>query len=206
MSVGRILTAVLFFSLSVFGSGCVYTRYITDTKRSATEQLLLTVAIERALSRLELPDVAGKQVSLTVVSLAKPDETAFLESAAKLRLRQAGATIVDADTATLNLLLYAGTLGTISRSFTFGIPPVPIPDAAFAVPGLPILSSVKQRGYAKLRVVTTDAHGAFVAESAPSMQRSTFNVFSVFNYSRYTNDIYPPESQFERVEQTVSFD
>jgi hypothetical protein len=192
--------------LAHVGSGCIYTRNVTDTPRSATEQLLVSTAIERALDRLELPDVAGKNVSVDVVSLAREDEATFLKSVAIVYLRRAQATIVEPDEADLRLLLRADTLGTVSRQFVFGIPPVPIPDAAFTVPGLPFVSSLKQRGYAKLRLVTTDQSGNLLAESAPSMQRATFDVFRFLFFSRYSDDIYPDEDEFTRPSGDFSLD
>ena len=45
-------------------SGCIYSRHQTHTGRSATEQLLLTQSIERAVARLELPEVDGLDVAV----------------------------------------------------------------------------------------------------------------------------------------------
>ncbi len=54
-----ILLLLLLVSLS---SGCLYQRHQTHSARSATEQLLLTESIERAVARLVLPEVSGRAV------------------------------------------------------------------------------------------------------------------------------------------------
>ena len=63
----RILIAVILSSLLV--SGCLHKRYHTDSARSATEQLLITESVERAVAGLEIPPVSGRRVAFDVVGL-----------------------------------------------------------------------------------------------------------------------------------------
>ena len=188
--------AVVAMLAAALGSGCVYARNLTDTARSATEQLLLTESVERAVDALELPAVAGRKVALEIESLA-PEDAKYLEAVTLIRLQNAGARMVPADEAELVLKMRAGALGTVSRQLLFGIPPVPVPNSITTVPGLPIYTVSKQRGYTKLRLVTYDDTGRLVAESGPVMRRASFEVYSLFLFTWYRNDIYPPEEETE---------
>jgi hypothetical protein len=53
-------------------SGCAFTRTPTQTPRSATEQLLLSQAIERSLQDLSIPLMEGSSVIVETVGFAVP--------------------------------------------------------------------------------------------------------------------------------------
>jgi len=59
--IGRLLSILL---LAATWAGCGTTRF-TDTARTATEQLLITDSIDRAVSRLDFRSLAGKRNTKT---------------------------------------------------------------------------------------------------------------------------------------------
>jgi hypothetical protein len=74
-------------------------------------------------------------------------------------------------------------LGTVARQFTLGFPQL----------GVGLYQNSKQHGYAKLRVVTRDGEGAFVAESEPVMVSSRHDFLEVMQIILRRQDIYPDD-------------
>ncbi len=177
--------------LLVLGSGCLYQRYQTHSKRSATEQLLLSRAVHQAVARLKLPELAGRRVALETVSLAGPDAS-YLEGVLVARLRAEGARVVDPGEAELILVVLNGVLGTAGRDLSFGIPPLPLPTGV-ASPALSLMRVLKQRGYTQLRLVAYDRSGAAAGETETVMGRASFEIYSILFFAIRRNDIYPGE-------------
>lgn len=184
--------AVLLGALLAAGpsTGCVYVRYQTQTPRSATEQLLVSRSIERAVEGLELPDVYGKLVSVELASIPG-DDAKYLLAELEARLARAGAQVVAVDQAELRVVALVGVIGTAGRSTSWGIPSLPTPFGV--TPELPFIKVVKQRGYTRVRVVARDSGGAGVAESEPSLGRASFEVTNYLFVVRSKNEIYPGE-------------
>jgi hypothetical protein len=188
--VAAALVLALVWALSILG--CSYQRYHTETPRSATEQLLLSGAVQRAVAKLEWPDIAGRPVTVETVSLNDSDAP-YLNAVAEARARKLGARVVQRDEAEMVLVVLAGSLGTASRQATFGVPSLPTPFGV-TTPELPIVSALKQRGYVGLRLVAYDPAGKHVAESPAVLERASFEIHSFLFLVVRQNDIYPGES------------
>lgn len=176
---------------SALAGGCLYTRYQTDSARSATEQLLLTTSMDRAVARISLPEVAGLNVALELASLA-PDEAAYLGASIRERLRTLGARLEFEGEPDLVLVGLVGAIGTASRDLAFGLPALPLPTGG-ASPAFPILRVLKQRGYTKLRVLARHSSGELVPAGGPVFERASFEVYSFLFLALRRNDIYPDE-------------
>ncbi len=179
-------------ALALLASACISERRVTDTPRTATEQLLVSGAIERAVAELAWPEVAGRAIALDVVALNAGDAP-YLKAAAAGHARELGARVVAPDAAELTVTLLAGSIGTVSRAAKFGIPSFPTPFGV--TPELPMLSSVRQRAYAKLQAQAHDGSGAHVFLGEPVLARVRFDVFRVLLLAIKTNDIYPDDSR-----------
>jgi hypothetical protein len=168
-------------------AGCLHQRFHTDSARSATEQLLIAEAAERAVASVELPSVDGRRVALEVVGLGPGKEfhqdLPYLQAALQDRLLEEGATIAEAGEADLVMTARVAALGTVAREFTLGIPYL----------NIGIYQNSKQRGYAKLRVVTRDGGGARVAESEPVMESVRHDYLTVMQIIVRKQDIYPDQ-------------
>ncbi len=170
--------------------GCSYQRYITNTARSATEQLLVSQAIERTVAQLEWPAIADRKVAIETVALNESDSV-YLKAELNARARSLGATVSPAGDADWIVVAHAGGMGTVERQAEFGVPSLPTPFGV--TPSLPFVRIVKQRGYAKVRLVVHDVEGNLVFESPPVMQRTTFDVYGVLFLAFLRNDIYPED-------------
>ena len=184
--------AVLGTLLCVSQVGCLYTRYATDTKRSATEQLLVSESIDRVIGELAIPDeVSGRAVAVEIAAVETAD-TGYLKAALEQRLGAAGARVTAAAEAELVLTAIVGAIGTVSRKASFGLPSLPIPSIG-ATPELPFVSVVRQRGWTRLRVVLRSRDGGQLASSGQAMARARFDVISILFIELRRNDVYPGE-------------
>jgi hypothetical protein len=175
----------------VVAPGCSYKRYTTESARSATEQLLVSGAIERAVTRLEWPEISGRRIAVETVALNSTDAP-YLEAAVEARARTLGAYVVPREEAEQVLLVMAGALGTASREATFGVPSVPTPVGM--TPEIPVVRVLKQRGYAKVRLLAFKSSGQHVAESPAVLERVVFELYSFLFLAFRRNDIYAGEA------------
>jgi hypothetical protein len=174
--------------------GCSTVRYQTDTTRSATEQLLVTGAIEDAVAAVDLPDVGGVAVSVETVAVAPGaadrDDSPYLHSVLEERLARNGARLVEPEEAELRVIARIGAMGTLSRETFFGIPSFQF--VALAVPEIPFYQSWRQRGYTKLELYAMRPDGTWAASSEPSFSRRRHEVQRVLIFSWRHDEVYPP--------------
>jgi hypothetical protein len=144
-------------------TGCT-SRVLTNTPRSAIEQLLLSGAVDKSLERLALPEVAGKKVFIDFVNL-KAYDVEYIRAATRARFAKIGAVLVekpgDAD---LIAEVASGGFGLEYKSSMVGLPAVPMPNAPVPTPELRAWKSVEQTGIFKL-FIFIHAKGKFVAAS-----------------------------------------
>ena len=171
-------------------TGCFYTRSVTHSKRSATEQLLISESVARAVAGLDLP-VRGQKVAGELSALPSTDAD-YAKVAVEARLRELGARVVDPAEAERTVVVLAGSLGTADREFQFGIPSIPLPGGA-ATPSLPFLRIVKLRGYSRLDGELVDRDGSRLAVAEPTLGRAKFELYGFLFFVYRSNDIYPGE-------------
>jgi hypothetical protein len=189
---------VLCVALGLLSTGCLYTRYASDTRRSATEQLLISRSVDDVVARLPLPDVDGRGVAVDAKAVDTSD-TSYLQAALEARLLASGARIMPAADAELLVTAIVGAIGTVSRKASFGLPAIPVPPIG-ATPEIPIVSVLRQRGWTRARAIVRDRAGAQVAASDDVMAQSHFDITSVVFFELRSNNIYPEE------ESTVAID
>ncbi len=101
------MLAIAFLCLA----GCS-SRLVTNTSRSAIEQMLLTRAVDKALAKFSLAEVKGSKVFLDLSNLAAVD-AGYMKTATRARFCELGATLVDeAGDADLIAEVACGALGT----------------------------------------------------------------------------------------------
>jgi hypothetical protein len=169
--------------------GCVSQRYVTQTPRSSTEQLLLSRGIHGALDLLEWPDLTGRKVAVETTALLSTDAP-YVQAAVEARARRLGAHVVPRENAQIVLAVLAGSIGTDSRSGSFGIPALPTPFG-FATPQIDFVRSVKQHGYVSLALSAFDSEGGFAGEAEPVILRKVFETYSFLFLTFRRNDVYP---------------
>lgn len=147
-------SAVLCALLVAGASGCGTTRW-SDSKRTATEQLLISDAVERAVMQIDMRPLAGQAVFLDTTILNDVTDGKYLASALRHQLIASGCRLAAAqDTADIVVEARAGTIGTDRNDLLFGIPATSVEVAGngTAIPEMALFKRTDQRGVAKVNL------------------------------------------------------
>lgn len=139
-------------------AGCGTTRS-TDTNRTATEQLLVSDAIDRALQSMNLQSLSGQSVFFDDSKLADVVDKNYLISSMRQYLLANGCMLKDKrEDADFVVEARAGAVGTDRSDLLFGLPSMNVPQIALVqpvnaiIPEIPIAKRKDQRGIAKIAV------------------------------------------------------
>ncbi len=153
----RLLVIVL---VSGLFAGCGTTKW-TDTRRSATEQLLISDSMDRAVSQMDLRSLAGKTVYLDAGPLKEVIDADYLTSSLRQHMLASGCILKDNQSeADYVVEARAGGVGTDHHDVTYGIPriniPALIPVGGFGIPPqipeVPFAKRDDQRAISKIAV------------------------------------------------------
>jgi len=149
------------FAALLLGSllGCGTTRW-SDSARTATEQLLLSDALDRAVSRLDFRAMAGRTVFLETSPLKGIVDSEYLISSVRQHALASGCILrTKAEEADYVLEIRAGAVGTDRHDLLFGIPATTLPGSTLIgtgtttqVPEIPFIKRTDQQAVAKIAV------------------------------------------------------
>ena len=138
--------------------GCGTTKW-TDTKRAATEQVLLSDAMDRAVSELDFRALAGKTVFLDSTYVKYATDWEYLISTMRQHMLASGCVLRDKkEEADYVVEVRAGAIGTDRHELLYGVPAteipsfVPLVSMPRAIPEMPIVKKTEQRGVARVAV------------------------------------------------------
>jgi len=150
--------AVALALLALVHAGCGTTRS-TDTTRTATEQLLVSDAIDRALQSMNLQTLSGQTVFLDESKVADVVDKNYLLSSLRQYLLANGCSLREKrEEADFIVEVRAGAVGTDRSDLLFGMPSMNVPQIALVqpvnaiIPEIPIAKRKDQRGIAKIAV------------------------------------------------------
>lgn len=142
--------------LLVAAVGCGTTKW-SDTPRTATEQLLISTAVDRAIDNMNFKPLAGKDVYLDAVFLEGIVDKNYVVSSLRQRMLSQGVTLIpDKESATYVVEARAGAVGTNHHDVLLGIPALSVPGAMMitgaptAIPEIPFAKTTDQKGIAKI--------------------------------------------------------
>jgi len=148
----RFLPTVL---LSALACGCTTTQ-TSNTARTATEQLLISNAVDRALDKVDFQAFSGRNVYLEEKYIDCVDKN-YVIASLRHRLLTAGATLVPAaDTAQVVVEARSGGVGTSSSESFLGTPEIALPGM-LTIPEVRFVTRTRQEGAAKIGLVAYDA-------------------------------------------------
>jgi hypothetical protein len=181
-------------------AGCAVEQEYTRTPRTAVEQLLLTHAIELAISNLHVDLPQGATLELqatsldsdrTLVRISGPElasakrpalETSYIRDALSAALGRKGYRMPIQDASYL-VRVMVESLGTMQGLTFLGLPPIQSTVIPFSLPELTLYKYQKQSGYARLRVDMYDNRtGDFVGSSATLVGRTFYDQYTVLLY------------------------
>ncbi len=198
-------------------AGCALIQEMSKTPRTATEQLLLSQAVEQALAPLALSLPEGTAVSLEVSGLQTDrahfhiDEQddkfgvidspswdlAFVRDLVAGRLGELGYRIQtrDKEEATHVVRVLVQAMGTNQGKTFFGIPPVQSVLIPFALPQLTLYQKLNQVAHVRFHVQMFDAATGRFVNSTPILRGTTYydqyTVLFFFSF-KITDLIAPP--------------
>jgi hypothetical protein len=157
---GRAFVRSVFRGLLLLGLvpalGCGTTR-VTDTQRTATEQLLVSTSVDQAVSQLDFRVLAGKAVYFDHQYLDNAVDRGYLISSIRQHLLANGCLLQEDRTkASYVVEARAGAVGTDRHALLFGVPqmtvPTLVPGQPSQIPELPFAKKTDQKGVAKIAV------------------------------------------------------
>jgi hypothetical protein len=187
-------------------AGCTTVR-LTEPGQTATEQLLISGAVDRAVAQINPAIPAGTKVFVDpqYFDTAPGDAALYAKYAiASVRdrlLRQGAHLIDDRKTADMVVELRTGAQSIDHHSFLIGIPsiPVPIPFAgAVTTPKIALFEKDRQTGIAKLALTAYGKDGALTASTGPNFGDSDQTQWTVLLFFSWTDQDLVPESLVKR--------
>lgn len=152
----KALLSSLAVASAVFATGCASTT-TSNTARTGTEQLLISSAIDRAMSTVRFDDFAGTSVFVDEKYLDSVDKGYLVGSIRHGILKSGGSIAPAADKADVILEVRSGGIGTDGQESFVGIPAIGIPGLPIELPEVKVASRNTQMATAKLGFVCYDA-------------------------------------------------
>jgi len=136
--------------------GCGTTKW-TETRRTATEQLLISDSMDQAVGRLNFRALSGKKVYLDDTYLKDVVDANYLISSLRQQLLAHGAILRDKkEEADYVVEVRSGAVGTDMHGVLVGVPQVNLPPAVSAVglptalPEIPLIKKTQQSAVTKI--------------------------------------------------------
>lgn len=171
------LKSILLLLLLCVQAGCG-TSKLSNTSRTGTEQLLISDAMDRAVSQVNFAILSGKKVFINSTPISSITDHAYLLSLVRQHALASGCLLQNEEAdADIILELRAGTSGTDQYDFMFGISEMTIPSiagyASTTVPEMAVAKKTVQKATVKIGIFayTREGHrpiwqsGNLVAES-----------------------------------------
>jgi hypothetical protein len=150
--------AALAASIALCTTGCGSTR-TSNTMRTATEQMLISDAIDRTVDSIDFTPLANQAVYFDDSRLTDVVDKGYLVSSLRQHLLASGCVLKEKrEDATFVVEPRAGAVGTDNHDLLFGVPALQLPQVPLAttipaaIPEIPFAKRRDQRGVAKVAV------------------------------------------------------
>lgn len=183
----------------LLGVGCSFSRR-TQLPRSASQQILATQAVVRALDQFKFPDIKGKKVLVHVGAPGDAVDTEFLRTAVQIEVFEEDARVVVApEKADLVLAVLVGSMGLNIRGRFLGIEGTAgggfIP---FTIPELALYKRTRTSGFAQAEFALADLESGKIIEHSDPVEGNTrgetTTLFMVFSWDDTDiKSIHPPK-------------
>jgi hypothetical protein len=164
--------------------------------RTATEQLLLSSAVDRAAQELTLDLPQDAPVFLDTTNFEAIDGKYAIGAVREQLLRRGARLMPDRALADVVIEIRSGALSIDDESSLLGLPAIdiPVPMSDVSTPELALVKRDERRGTVKLAAVAYDAHdGRFVDATGPVYGYSHITDWTVLVFSWTSSDVLPEE-------------
>ncbi len=177
---------VLLLAGIVGSIGCTSTNS-SNTARTATEQMLISNAVDQSLSKVDFQAFGGRKVFVEEKYLDCADKNYVASSVRHRVLMQGGQIAAKPEEADVIVEVRSGAVGTNSSNSFLGIPQIQIPGM-FSTPEIKLVNRVNQSGMAKIGLVAYDAKSHQVlGDGGMSLAKSADNNWYVFGIGPWQN-------------------
>jgi hypothetical protein len=193
-------TAMLFMAV-LFATGCTSSRQ-TDPARTATEQLLISNAADRAATRLRLDLPPRTKVYVDSTNFEGTDAKYAIGTIRNQLLRQGAALVGDRAAADAVVEIRAGALSIDHHETLIGIPrfdiPIPLAGGDFTFPEIALFKVDQRRAVAKFAAAGYRAKdGAHMNSAVPQFGISHKTEWTVLLFISWTRtDAIPHEAEY----------
>lgn len=196
MSASRTLAAIAV----VLALAACTTARDTMPQRSATEQLLISSAADRAVERLPISIPKGAMVFVDAGNFEGYDGKYVVGAVRDRVVRLGGRLAADRGTADTVVEVRAGALSIDEKRTLFGIPsfdiPVPLAGSGLKTPEVALFKKHNWIGVAKIAATGYDAKGdKFAASWGPEIARAHKTYWTVMLFVSWTTDDLLPEEK-----------
>ena len=166
--------------------GCTST-ITSNTARTAKEQLLLSDAVERSISKVDLSALAGQKIFVEEKFLECVDKP-FIVGSIRHQVMRSGARLADtAEMADVVMELRSGGVGTDTSESYLGTPEIALPGM-LTLPEIRLAERKMQLGFAKLGMVLYDAKTReLLGDGGVTSAQSDDNNWYVFGAGPFQN-------------------
>ncbi len=180
--VHRLTCVTSLLVLTLIATGCHAIR-ISEPPRTATEQLLLSTAVDRALEDVNLSFLKGKRTFFDTTYFESYDQEYVLGALREMLARNGALLTANAATSEVTVEVRCGGLGIDSRDSLFGLPDLnlPIPFAGqVESPEVTLYKSEHADSIAKLALLAfeTDS-GKLIDRSGPMVGEAKFHHYKI---------------------------
>jgi hypothetical protein len=159
----RLLKAWLWLLAFATATGCGTTRW-SDSARTATEQMLISDAVDRAVSQIDFASLAGRDVYLDGKYITSTVDEKYIIGTLRQHMFASGCIVKDKiEDAAYVVEVRAGAVGTNRNDLLFGIPATTLPAggsmlplAPTSIPELSFFKRTAQQGVCKVAVFAYD--------------------------------------------------
>jgi hypothetical protein len=198
-----VLRQLLAVAATAILAGCGSTR-TSNTMRTATEQLLISDAIDRTVDGIDFTPLAGQTVYFDDARLTDVVDKGYLVSSLRQHMLASGCVLKERrEDAAFVVETRAGAVGTDNHDLLFGVPAIQLPQVPVAsampaaIPEIPFAKRRDQRGVAKVAVFAyRRSTGEPVWQSGIVINKSTANDIWVFGAGPFQRGTIYDNPQF----------
>jgi hypothetical protein len=160
----RLMTAGCCVLFAVFFSGCGTTKW-SDTSRTATEQLLISSAIDHAVHQVDFSPLCNCKCFIKTDAISQATDHDYMAMTIRQQAAAAGAILsAKEDEADFIVEVRSGGVGTDRDEFLVGVPALNMPAipgtmwSGAVVPEIPFIKRTRQKGVAKVALFAYNRH------------------------------------------------
>ena len=170
----------------------------TEPQRSATEEMLISSAADRAVDELKL-DVRGKTVFVDASNYKGLDAEYTVAAVHTQMLKNGARLVAHRKTADLVIEMRNGAQSVDQHEFLIGTPsfsvPIPLTGNALTIPEIALYSKKQDIGVSKLAVAAYDSRGDYDASGGPVYGFAHDNHYTVLIFIGWRNNDFRPDEE-----------